>query len=71
VDYIDQEVKVFPLNSGPAEVKTLKIQKEEPLKKELQNFLLCQQENRPGKVTGEEGLQALRLAYAVLKEAET
>jgi len=71
VDYIDQEVKVFPLNSGPAEVKTLKIQKEEPLKKELQNFLLCQQENRQGKVTGEEGLQALRLAYAVLKEAET
>jgi predicted dehydrogenase len=70
VDYIDQEVKVFPLNNGPTEVKTLKIQKEEPLKKELQNFLRCQGEGKQGKVTGEEGLQALRLAHAVLKEAE-
>jgi predicted dehydrogenase len=70
VDYIDQEVKVFPLSSGPTEVKTLKIQKEEPLKKELQNFLRCQSEGKQGKVTGEEGLQALRLAHAVLKETE-
>jgi predicted dehydrogenase len=70
VDYIDQDVKVFPLNSGTSELRTLKIQKEEPLKKELQNFLRCQLEGRPGKVTGEEGLRALRLAHAVLREAE-
>jgi predicted dehydrogenase len=70
IDYIDQDVKVFPLHGGPAEVKTLKIQKEEPLKKELQNFLLCLLEGRCGKVSGQEGLEALKLARAVLKEAE-
>lgn len=70
VDYIDQDVKIFPLNSGPTEVKTLKITKDEPLKKELQNFLRCQIEGKPGKVTGEEGLRALRLAHMVLKETE-
>jgi predicted dehydrogenase len=70
IDYIDQEVNVFPLRGGPAEVKTLKIQKEEPLKKELQNFLLCLIEGRCGKVSGQEALEALRLACAVLKEAE-
>jgi predicted dehydrogenase len=70
VDYIDQDVKVFPLHGGPAEIKTLKIQKEEPLKKELQSFLRCQIEGRSGKVTGQEALEALKLAHAVLKEAE-
>jgi predicted dehydrogenase len=70
VDYIDQEVKVFPLHGGPAEIKTLQIQKEEPLKKELQSFLRCQIEGRCGKVTGQEALETLKLAHAVLKEAE-
>jgi predicted dehydrogenase len=71
IDYIDQEVKVFPLSGRQTDIKTLKIKKEEPLKKELENFLRCQAEGRPGKVSGEEGLRALRLAYDVLKEAET
>jgi predicted dehydrogenase len=71
IDYIDQEVKVFPLSGRQTDIKTLKIKKEEPLKKELENFLRCQVEGRPGKVSGEEGLRALRLAYDVLKEVET
>jgi predicted dehydrogenase len=71
IDYIDQEVKVFPLSGRQTDIKTLKIKKEEPLKKELENFLRCQAEGRAGKVSGEEGLRALRLAYDVLKEIET
>ncbi len=71
IDYIDQEVKVFPLSGRQTDIKTLKIKKEEPLKKELENFLRCQADGRPGKVSGEEGLRALRLAYDVLKEVET
>jgi predicted dehydrogenase len=71
IDYIDQEVKVFPLSGRQTDIRTLKIKKEEPLKKELENFLRCQVEGRPGKVSGEEGLRALRLAYDVLKEVET
>jgi len=71
IDYIDQEVKIFPLSGRQTDIKTLKIKKEEPLKKELLNFLRCQAEGRTGKVSGEEGLRALRLAYDVLKQIET
>jgi predicted dehydrogenase len=70
IDYIDQEVKVFPLHGRQTDIKTLKIQKEEPLKKELKNFLDSVRTGHTAKVTGEEGLRALRLAYGVLKEAE-
>ena len=71
IDYIDQEVKIFPLSGRQTDIKTLKIKKEEPLKKELENFLRCQAEGKSGKVSGDEALRALRLAYAVLKEIET
>jgi predicted dehydrogenase len=70
IDYIDQEVKVFPLNGRQTDIKTLKIKKEEPLKKELQNFFRCVIDGKKRKVTGEEGLRALKLAYSVLSEAE-
>lgn len=70
IDYIDQEVKVFPLDGRQTDIKTLKIQKEEPLKKELVNFLSCIKTGRTEKVTGEEGLRALRLAYEVIRESE-
>ncbi len=71
IDYIDQEVKVFPLSGRQTDIKTLKIKKEEPLKKEIEHFLRCLAEGTTGKVSGEEGLRALRLAYDVLKEIET
>lgn len=70
IDYIDQEVKVFPLNGRQADIKTLPIKKEEPLKKELKNFFKCIREGKMRKVSGEEGLRALKLAYKVLEEAE-
>ncbi len=69
VDYIDQEVVVFPLDRRQTNIKTLRIQKEEPLKKELRSFLDCIRLGKSSKVTGEEGLRALRLAHGVLKEA--
>ena len=71
IDYIDQEVVVFPLDRRQTDIKTLKIQKEEPLKKELLNFLNCIRLGKTTKVTGEEGLRALRLAHGVLREAQT
>ncbi|TRZ89032.1 gfo/Idh/MocA family oxidoreductase [bacterium] len=70
IDYIDQEVKIFPLDGRQTDIKTLKIQKEEPLKKELKNFLECIEAGKNTKVTGAEGLRALRLAYDVIREAE-
>ncbi len=71
IDYIDQEVKIFPLNGRQTDIKTLKIKKEEPLKKELQNFFRCIIDGKKRKVTGAEGLRALKLAYSVLNEAES
>ncbi|MCJ7680754.1 MAG: Gfo/Idh/MocA family oxidoreductase [Candidatus Aminicenantes bacterium] len=71
IDYIDQEVKIFPLNGMQTDIKKVKIQKEEPLKKELQNFFRCIKKGETGKVSGSEGLRALKLAYRVIEEAET
>jgi predicted dehydrogenase len=70
IDYIDQEVKIFPLDGRRTDSEILKIQKEEPLNKELKNFLECIEAGKNTKVTGEEGLRALRLAYDVIREAE-
>lgn len=71
IDYIDQEVKVFPLDGRQTDIKTLKIQKDEPLKKELKNFLDCVETGKRTKVTGEEGLRALKLAYDVIRGSES
>ena len=69
IDYIDQEVKVFPLDGRQTDIKTLKIQKDEPLKRELKNFLECVDTGKMTKVSGAEGLRALRLAYDVIRES--
>jgi len=68
VDYMDQEVKSFPLNGRQTDIKTLKIKKEEPLKIELKNFLSSIKTGINRKVSGEEGLRALKLAYKILDE---
>ena len=68
VDYMDQEVKSFPLNGRQTDIRTLKIKKEEPLKIELKNFLACIKTGKNRKVSGEEGLRALKLAHKILDE---
>lgn len=70
VDYINQEVNIFPLNGRQTDIKSLKIEKEEPLKKELKSFFQSIKDGKPRKVSGEEALRALKLAYSVLQEAE-
>lgn len=70
IDYIDQEVKVFALDGSQTDIKTLKIKKEEPLKKELESFFMCVRDKKTSKVSGEEGLRALKLAYRVLEDIE-
>lgn len=71
IDYIDQEVKIFPLNGRQTDIKTLRIKKEEPLKKELKNFFRCIRDGKIRKVSGTEGLEALKLAYNILEAVET
>ncbi|HZX11354.1 MAG TPA: Gfo/Idh/MocA family oxidoreductase [Acidobacteriota bacterium] len=71
IDYIDQEIKVFPLNGRQTDIKSLEIKKEEPLKKELINFFKCVEDGKQRKVSGDEGVRALKLAHRVLAEIET
>lgn len=71
IDYIEQAVKVFPLNGRQTDIKSLKIKKEEPLKKELQSFIQCILDGKNRKVSGAEGLRALKLAHLVLDQIET
>jgi len=71
IDYIDQEVKVFPLNGRQTDIRSLEIKKEEPLKKELINLFQCLNDGKQRKVSGEEGVRALKLAHRVLAEIET
>ncbi|MGM0466507.1 MAG: Gfo/Idh/MocA family protein, partial [Acidobacteriota bacterium] len=71
IDYIDQEIKVFPLNGRQTDIKSLEIKKEEPLRKELINFFKCVEDGKQRKVSGDEGVRALKLAHRVLAEIET
>ncbi len=70
VDYINQEVNLFPLNGRQTDIKNLKVEKEEPLKKELKSFVGCIKDGKTRKVSGEEALKALKLALSVLQETE-
>ncbi len=68
IDYKEQEVKVYSLQDYSIKEETIKIEKVEPLKIELQSFLGSINGNTKEGVSGEEGLNALRLAYQILKE---
>jgi len=43
-----------------------KIEKEEPLKLEIQHFIECIEKNREPLTSGEEGLKNLKIAYMCL-----
>jgi predicted dehydrogenase len=75
-DYSAQEVLVYRKKPGalapdanPMEsisITPLPVKKEEPLKLELASFLHDLQANAPVAVSGEEGLQALKLSWLIL-----
>jgi len=65
----DYEDLIRALTMG--EEKTITLDKEEPLKVELEHFVNCIEKNREPLVTGEDGIFALKLALAVLRSANT
>lgn len=67
IDYKDQEVKVYSLKNFSIKEETLQIEKEEPLRIELINFLRSVNGKGGKGVTGEEGLKALNLAHKILE----
>jgi predicted dehydrogenase len=75
IDYASQEAEVWRLvpRSGQApaiEGGKLEIAREEPLKRELADFVAAIRESRPPAVTGEQGRAALALAERVVEAME-
>jgi len=83
VDYIEQSVTVSSSTLGPLDpfnlyqiplehhTQKIHVRKEEPLKRELQDFLEAVQHKRPPLVTGEDAAETLRVAIAATESHRT
>ena len=67
VNYIESTLRIFDREW----VKDAKIEKDEPLKLELQHFIDCLQQNKEPLVSGENGLHALTVALAAMESSHT
>jgi len=65
LDYVAQEAFIYKKHLGLILKHSLPIEKEEPLKKELESFVESIRENKPPVVSGTEGRNALKLALAI------
>lgn len=66
LDYVNQEAFVYKKVDGQILKHALPIEKEEPLKAELNSFLDCLAYNQDPIVGGEEAAEALRLALEIM-----
>ncbi len=76
IDYVAQEVEGWRLvrrdGGRPAiEGGPLPVVREEPLKRELEDFVAAVRDRRPPLVTGEDGRRALALAQAIAEKMES
>ncbi len=65
LDYVKQEAFIYRKNGSEISKAPLPIEKEEPLKKELESFALCVRDHKRPLVAGEEGRDALKLAQEI------
>ena len=65
LDYMAQQASVYKKNGLAISKAQLPIEKEEPLKKEIESFLDCVRENKAPVVSGVEGREALKVALAI------
>ncbi len=75
IDYAAQEVehwRLGPGSSGRPEILggKLEVTKDEPLRCELEDFVAAVRENRPPRVSGEQGRDALRLATTIVERMQ-
>ncbi|HOW34966.1 MAG TPA: Gfo/Idh/MocA family oxidoreductase [Candidatus Omnitrophota bacterium] len=68
LDYVKQEAFVYKKNGLAISKNALPIEKEEPLKKELESFIDCIREDKKPIVSGVEGRQALEIALQISKK---
>ncbi len=65
LDYVKQEAFIYKKNGKLILKHALPIEKEEPLKKELESFVDCVRENKQPVVSGLEGKEALKVALQI------
>lgn len=78
VDYAAQEALVYRVESGPRSARgfpeivreSLPVEREEPLRRELADFLHAVATRRAPRVSGEHGVRALELALGVVEALE-
>ncbi|MBI3314383.1 MAG: Gfo/Idh/MocA family oxidoreductase [Candidatus Omnitrophica bacterium] len=68
LDYAKQEANMYTKDERGIHKRGLPIEKEEPLKKELESFLDCVGEDRKPVVSGTEAREALRVALAITEK---
>lgn len=69
LDYINQTIDILKKGEDNTIKKTpIPIEKKEPLREELRDFLDCMKYNREPRVSGEDGLKSLQLANLICKK---
>jgi len=68
LDYVKQEANIYSKDERGIHKKNIPIEKEEPLKKELEHFLDCVREDQRPKVSGVEGREALKVALEITQK---
>ncbi|HEY3884546.1 MAG TPA: Gfo/Idh/MocA family oxidoreductase [Vicinamibacterales bacterium] len=76
IDYAEQEVEGYRLVRRGADRPSIEggklpVAREEPLKRELADFVAAVSDGRPPLVTGDAGLRALKLAQAIAEKMES
>lgn len=83
MDYVDQEIRISKSSFGKIDmnnlwripqnydVRTMRIRNEEPLKRELEDFLNSVDKKTPPLVSGEDGLKTLQIAKAAEESIST
>jgi len=65
LDYVKQEAFIYKKSDNQILKHSLPIEKEEPLKKEIEHFIDCLRENKTPLVSGQEGKAALEVALQI------
>jgi len=68
LDYVKQEAFIYKKHENQILKHSLPIDKEEPLKKEIEHFLDCIENNQRPIIAGEEAKEALKVALEISKQ---
>ncbi|MDA0812733.1 MAG: Gfo/Idh/MocA family oxidoreductase [Verrucomicrobia bacterium] len=70
LDYMEQEGQIYWKDGGKIARSEVRVEKDEPLKCELESFCECARTGRQPKVSGSEATAALEVAVAITRQIE-